>query len=68
MNQATGWASDVINAFQHGTLTAAELWDILLHHVDDAHADQSVSRLLGRFKSLLDPTATEEFLVIEDLP
>jgi hypothetical protein len=59
MNQATGWASDVITAFQHGTLTAAELWDILLHHVDDAQADQCVSRLLGRFNALLRRTAFE---------
>jgi hypothetical protein len=50
-----GWASLVIRAHLRGRLSGAELWDILLAHMDDCFAPQRVAKLLGYIDRVLPP-------------
>lgn len=52
MTEANGWASDVICAFRQGILTASELWDVLVSHMDEKDAGENVARVLGQFQTL----------------
>jgi hypothetical protein len=49
---AIGWASRAIAAHLRGSISAAELWDILLAHMDDLDGAERASRLLTHLEAV----------------
>ncbi|HYE03914.1 MAG TPA: hypothetical protein VEL07_00215 [Planctomycetota bacterium] len=62
----TTWGSRLVAAFARGDVTAAELWDLLLAHVDDPRAEQLIDDLLVRFRGLV-AGRTSVTIVDEDI-
>jgi hypothetical protein len=50
---ATTWGSRVLGAYNQGMISAAEVWDILLAHMDEGDAERSVDRLLRSLQSIV---------------
>jgi hypothetical protein len=67
---ATTWGSRVLDAYNRGMISAAELWDILLAHMDEGDAERNVDRLLRSLQSIIPVQAevlpADDWLVVTE--
>lgn len=65
--QTNSWGSRLMAAHSRGDVTSAELWHLLLAHVDHPQADDLIDRLLVRFRGLLDGSQAGVQVVEDEL-
>lgn len=68
-NARPAWPSRVLQAYHDHLISAGEVWDILLDHLDDPAAEQRVDRLLLSLQRIMRPETTapaEEWLIVTE--